>query len=166
MDPPRPSAMAAIAVAQRAGITVKMITGDHPATALAIGKMLGLGLKRHGDDVESGGHMERAVTGGELDELILHNTVAFDECVKNNDIFARTTPEHKIRIVQSLLRQKFVCSMTGDGVNDAPALKAANIGVAMGITGVLCGIVSTSALHPLTILGSLQELRWPRTLLT
>jgi magnesium-transporting ATPase (P-type) len=154
MDPPRPDAIVAIELARRAGITVKMITGDHPVTALAIGKMLGLNVHRHHQshtgeiDVESGGSNNdngdgRAVTGGELDEYLLRSMAEFDQCVSEYDIFARTTPEHKLRIVQSLQRQGFVCSMTGDGVNDAPALKAANIGVAMGITGLhICNFVS------------------------
>ena len=133
MDPPRPEAIVAIKQAQDAGICVKMITGDHPVTALAIGEMLGLHVSK-GLDVELGGG-KRAITGNDLDQLIISSMAAFDETVMNNDIFARTTPEHKLRIVQSLQRQGCVCCMTGDGVNDAPALKAANIGVAMGITG-------------------------------
>eukprot|EP00981_Chlorochromonas_danica_P012726 scaffold5350_cov178-Ochromonas_danica.AAC.4 len=124
MDPPRAEAITAVRDAQQAGITVKMITGDHPMTATAIGKMLGL-------NIPEGSH---AVTGADLDRLINHQE-EFDQVVMINDVFARTTPEHKLRIVQSLQRQGRVCSMTGDGVNDAPALKAANIGVAMGITG-------------------------------
>jgi magnesium-transporting ATPase (P-type) len=124
MDPPRPEAVQAVKEAQRAGITVKMITGDHPSTATALGRLLGLGVDRNA-----------AVTGPELDQISVDSTQNFDEVVLHNDVFARTTPEHKLRIVESLRRQGFVSSMTGDGVNDAPALKAANIGVAMGITG-------------------------------
>jgi magnesium-transporting ATPase (P-type) len=101
-------------------------------TALAIGKMLGLNATNKRFDEESRGN-EQALTGADLDRM--EGNEQFDEMVLNNDIFARTTPEHKLRIVKSLQRQGFVCSMTGDGVNDAPALKAANIGVAMGITG-------------------------------
>ena len=124
IDPPRAAAITAVAVAQSAGIVVKMITGDHPVTAQAVGSVLGLkGTRRS------------AVTGAELDEVMLRSMDDFDHVVLLNDVFARTTPEHKLRIVESLRRQGFVCSMTGDGVNDAPALKAANIGVAMGITG-------------------------------
>jgi len=124
IDPPRAAAITAVAVAQSAGIVVKMITGDHPVTAQAVGSVLGLkGTRRS------------AVTGAELDEVMLRSMEDFDRVVLLNDVFARTTPEHKLRIVESLRRQGFVCSMTGDGVNDAPALKAANIGVAMGITG-------------------------------
>ena len=124
IDPPRPEAIEAIKDAKLAGIRVKMITGDHPVTALAIGKILGLNITNN-----------KAITGIELNEIILQSMNKFDEIIRNNDIFARTTPEHKLKIVESLRRQNFICSMTGDGVNDAPALKAANIGVAMGITG-------------------------------
>lgn len=125
IDPPRAEAIVAVQVAQKAGITVKMITGDHPVTAYAIGRQLGLHVDSNG----------RGVTGMELDGIATRSAAELDECVVKNDIFARTTPEHKLRIVESLRRQGYVCSMTGDGVNDAPALKAANIGVAMGITG-------------------------------
>jgi magnesium-transporting ATPase (P-type) len=124
MDPPRPEAVVAVKEAQQAGITVKMITGDHPSTAAAIGRLLGLCEERC-----------VAITGRELDQIATESQQRFDETVLNHDVFARTTPEHKLRIIESLWRQVFVSSMTGDGVNDAPALKAANIGVAMGITG-------------------------------
>jgi magnesium-transporting ATPase (P-type) len=124
VDPPRPEAIDAVREAQRAGIIVKMITGDHPSTALAISDRLGLRTT------------EGVVTGAQLDVLLRDaNTAELDKTVLRTDVFARTTPEHKLRIVESLRRQHIVCSMTGDGVNDAPALKAANIGVAMGITG-------------------------------
>jgi magnesium-transporting ATPase (P-type) len=124
-DPPREEAIHAIQSAHNAGITVKMITGDHPVTARTIGRQLGLLPGTH-----------TAVTGADLDALIANNDLAtFDQIVRNNNIFARTSPEHKLLIVQSLQRQNISCSMTGDGVNDAPALKQANIGVAMGITG-------------------------------
>ncbi|RYG67885.1 HAD family hydrolase, partial [archaeon] len=119
MDPPRPEAIEAVRCAQEAGITVKMITGDHPGTAKAIGQMLGLRLS------------DRVIIGRELDQ----HMDELDRIVREYDIFARTTPEHKLRIVQSLQSQDNICSMTGDGVNDAPALKAANMGVAMGIAG-------------------------------
>jgi magnesium-transporting ATPase (P-type) len=121
-DPPRDEAIIAIEAAHEAGITVKMITGDHPITACAIGRKLGL---------QNGTHS--AVTGADLDGLISNGDMAtFDEIVLHNNIFARTTPDHKLLIVKSLQRQNLSCSMTGDGVNDAPALKQANIGVAMG----------------------------------
>jgi magnesium-transporting ATPase (P-type) len=121
-DPPREEAIAAIEAAHKAGITVKMITGDHPITACTIGRKLGL---------QNGTHC--AVTGADLDTLISNGDLStFDEIVLHNNIFARTTPDHKLLIVKSLQRQHLSCSMTGDGVNDAPALKQANIGVAMG----------------------------------
>lgn len=135
MDPPRPEAIVAVTQARAAGIVVKMITGDHPATALSIAKMMGI--------VKESGESEwecRVVTGRDLDALMQLQPQeaaenALDSTVKDVNVFARVTPEHKLLIVQSLRRQRIVCSMTGDGVNDAPALKAADIGVAMGIAG-------------------------------
>lgn len=118
MDPPRPEARQAIAACQRAGIAVKMITGDHPLTAAAIGRELGL----------TGG----AVSGAELDTLTEHELA---QRMGSLAVFARVSPEHKVKIVQALRAAGHVTAMTGDGVNDAPALKAADIGVAMGITG-------------------------------
>jgi Ca2+-transporting ATPase len=123
VDPPRAEARAAIAEARRAGITVKMITGDHAATAAAIGS--DLALAGHDDDVV-------AVTGRDLDAM------SDDELAGRIDeisVFARVTPEHKMRLVSALQRRQQVVAMTGDGVNDAPALKQADIGIAMGITG-------------------------------
>ena len=120
IDPPRTEAVEAIAACHRAGITVKMITGDHRATALAIGADLNL--------VSDG----QAVTGAELavmDDQAL--AIAAQSC----NIFARVAPEHKLRLVKALQQGNQVVAMTGDGVNDAPSLKQANIGVAMGITG-------------------------------
>lgn len=118
IDPPRPEARAAIATCQAAGIAVKMITGDHPATAAAIARELGLsGAVR---------------AGRELDALAPEASLAL---VAETAVFARVSPEHKLQIVQSLQAQGHVVAMTGDGVNDAPALKAADIGVAMGVTG-------------------------------
>ncbi|RYH27488.1 HAD family hydrolase [archaeon] len=119
LDPPRGEAIIAVQQAQEAGIAVKMITGDHPGTALAIAKQLGIE------------NTTKVITGQELDAGIDR----LQEIVLEYDVFARTTPEHKLRIVQALQARDKICSMTGDGVNDAPALKAANIGVAMGITG-------------------------------
>ncbi|MCS6802222.1 MAG: HAD-IC family P-type ATPase [Chloroflexota bacterium] len=121
IDPPRPEAIAAVAACHGAGITVKMITGDHASTALAIGRQLGL--------ADAG---DRAVTGAELERLSDDEMV---DVVRTANVFARVAPEHKLRLVRALQRQGEVVAMTGDGVNDAPALKQADIGVAMGITG-------------------------------
>lgn len=120
IDPPRPESIQAIAECRRAGITVKMITGDHPGTAEAIGWELGLHSPRG------------AVTGRELDTL---DPEGFARIAREAHVFARVSPEHKLRLVQALQAQGEVVAMTGDGVNDAPALKRADIGVAMGITG-------------------------------
>ena len=121
VDPPRPEARAAIAEARQAGITVKMITGDHAVTARAIGQELGL----------AEGNVQ-AVTGADLDRM---NDDELDRRIDDISVFARVAPEHKIRLVAALQRKGRVVAMTGDGVNDAPALKRADIGVAMGITG-------------------------------
>ncbi len=123
VDPPRPEARLAIAQARSAGITVKMITGDHATTASAIGRQLGL--------VEDGRALI-AVTGAELDHM---DEAELDRRIDDIAVFARVAPEHKLRIVTALQRRSNVVAMTGDGVNDAPALKRADIGVAMGITG-------------------------------
>jgi P-type Ca2+ transporter type 2C len=118
MDPPRPQALQAIAECRQAGIVVKMITGDHQATASAIAAELGL----HG----------RAVSGAEIDRMDpAQLAAAIDEVA----VFARVSPSHKVKIVRALQAKGHVVAMTGDGVNDAPALKQADIGVAMGITG-------------------------------
>ena len=121
VDPPRPEAKAAIAEARQAGITVKMITGDHAVTARAIGQELGL----------AEGNVQ-AVTGADLDRM---DDDELDRRIDEISVFARVAPEHKIRLVAALQRKGRVVAMTGDGVNDAPALKKADIGVAMGITG-------------------------------
>lgn len=118
IDPPRPEARDAIATAHAAGISVKMITGDHAVTAAAIGESLGL--------------RGNVVTGDELEKL---SEDELDNMIDSTTVFARVSPSHKIRLVTSLQRKGNVVAMTGDGVNDAPALKKANIGVAMGITG-------------------------------
>ena len=122
VDPPRPEARLAIAEARSAGITVKMITGDHAVTARAIGRELGLG--RDGEVV--------AVTGNDLDQM---DDDELDARIDDISVFARVAPEHKIRLVAALQRKGRIVAMTGDGVNDAPALKKADMGVAMGITG-------------------------------
>ncbi|MBN8284877.1 HAD-IC family P-type ATPase [Zoogloea sp.] len=118
IDPPRPEAKEAIRVCRAAGVQVKMITGDHRATAAAIAAELGL--------------VGRAHEGRELDGL---SAVELQRLVESAAVFARVTPEHKTRIVEALQAGGHVVAMTGDGVNDAPALKAADIGVAMAITG-------------------------------
>ncbi len=119
IDPPRPEAIAAVQACHEAGITVKMITGDHRGTAAAIGRQLGLAS-------------ESAVTGGEIEGV---GDTKLPELADRNNVFARVAPEHKLRLVRALQSGDRVVAMTGDGVNDAPALKQANIGVAMGITG-------------------------------
>ncbi|WP_434347384.1 cation-translocating P-type ATPase [Myxococcus virescens] len=121
IDPPREEAMAAVRACHEAGITVKMITGDHPSTAAAIGAQLGL--------LKPG---EEGVTGA---RLATTDDAALEEVALRSNVFARVAPEHKLRLVRALQRRQHVVAMTGDGVNDAPALKQANIGVAMGITG-------------------------------
>ncbi|WP_145484352.1 cation-transporting P-type ATPase [Yersinia aldovae] len=120
MDPPRPEAIDAIATCQQAGIRVKMITGDHQETAMAIGAMLGIG---NGKD---------SITGGQLEHMD-DNELA--QAAVRYDIFARTSPEHKLRLVKALQDKGEIVGMTGDGVNDAPALKQADVGIAMGIKG-------------------------------
>lgn len=119
IDPPRVDVPDAIRVAQGAGIRVLMITGDAPATALAIARQIDLPAMR-------------AVLGTELETL---NDVELESAIADNAVFARTTPEHKLRIVTLLQKLGHVVGMTGDGVNDAPALKRADIGIAMGVRG-------------------------------
>jgi magnesium-transporting ATPase (P-type) len=117
IDPPRQEAIEAVMACCDAGIRVMMITGDHALTASAIGAAIGL-------------RGERALTGRDLDQL---NDEALRCAVQNTDIFARTTPEHKLRLVRALQDGGATIAMTGDGVNDAPALKRADVGIAMGI---------------------------------
>src|SRR5215472_8560020 len=120
IDPPRPEAIEAIAACKEAGIRVKMITGDHAGTATAIGREMGI--------TEN----PKAVTGAELEAA---SDEDLRQIVPDTDIFARTSPEHKLRLVQALQANNEVVAMTGDGMNDAPALKRADVGVAMGIKG-------------------------------
>lgn len=120
IDPPRAEAVEAIKLCHDAGIVVKMITGDHRATARSIG--MEIGLSESGD----------VVTGVELSKM---DDETLKETAANTNIFARVAPEHKLRLVKALQDSNQIVAMTGDGVNDAPALKQSNIGVAMGITG-------------------------------
>jgi magnesium-transporting ATPase (P-type) len=120
LDPPRKEAIEAVKECHDGGIRVTMITGDHKITAAAIAKMLGIGDGR------------TAITGAEIEEM---DTATLQERVRDVDVFARASPEHKLRLVKAIQANKQIVAMTGDGVNDAPALKKADIGVAMGIKG-------------------------------
>ena len=120
IDPPRPEARAAIHQCEQAGIRPVMITGDHPVTAEAVARELGL--------LNTG----QIITGSELETMSEPN---FERAVENISVYARVSPAHKLRVVTTLQKKDHVVAMTGDGVNDAPALKKADIGIAMGITG-------------------------------
>ncbi|OUD14208.1 cation-translocating P-type ATPase [Thioflexithrix psekupsensis] len=120
IDPPRPEAIAAVALCQQAGIHVKMITGDHKVTALAVAKELGINTSANG------------LTGAEMS---LMDDVTLSQATKNIHVFARVAPEQKLKLVSALQANRHIVAMTGDGVNDAPALKQADIGIAMGING-------------------------------
>ena len=120
IDPPRPEAIAAVAECRAAGIRVKMITGDHAGTAAAIARMIGLE------------NPARVLTGADLEAM---DDAALGAAVRETDVFARTSPEHKLRLVMALQAQGHSVAMTGDGVNDAPALKRADAGIAMGLKG-------------------------------
>ncbi len=121
IDPPRPEVIPALAKAQHAGIRTVMITGDYPNTARAIAERIGLLRPGH-----------KVLTGAQLDAL---PPEAWPQAVEEADVFARVSPEHKLRLVEALQADGEVVAMTGDGVNDAPAIKKADIGIAMGITG-------------------------------
>jgi magnesium-transporting ATPase (P-type) len=120
LDPPRKEAIEAVKECHAGGIRVTMITGDHKITAAAIARMLGIGDGK------------TAIAGAEIEEM---NTAALQERVRDVDVFARASPEHKLRLVKAIQANKQIVAMTGDGVNDAPSLKKADIGVAMGIKG-------------------------------
>ena len=120
LDPPRKEAIEAVKECHGGGIRVTMITGDHKITAAAIAKMLGIGDGK------------TAITGAEIEEM---DTATLQERVRDVDVFARASPEHKLRLVKAIQANNQIVAMTGDGVNDAPSLKKADIGVAMGIKG-------------------------------
>jgi magnesium-transporting ATPase (P-type) len=120
LDPPRREAVEAVKECHRGGVRVTMITGDHRITAAAIARML---------DIGDG---TTAITGAEIEEM---DTATLQDCVRDVDVFARASPEHKLRLVKAIQANRQIVAMTGDGVNDAPALKKADIGVAMGIKG-------------------------------
>ncbi|MDD7971172.1 cation-translocating P-type ATPase [Roseinatronobacter alkalisoli] len=120
IDPPREEAIAAVAECHSAGISVKMITGDHAGTAAAIGRQIGLK------------QTDTPLTGAEIDQM---DDATLETAIRRTDIFARTSPEHKLRLVHALQAHGAVVAMTGDGVNDAPALKRADAGIAMGKKG-------------------------------
>jgi magnesium-transporting ATPase (P-type) len=120
LDPPRKEAIEAVAECLGGGIRVTMITGDHRITAAAIARMLGIG------------DGSTAVTGDEIEDM---SATALQQVVRDVDVFARASPEHKLRLVKAIQANRQIVAMTGDGVNDAPALKKADIGVAMGIKG-------------------------------
>jgi len=133
IDPPRPEVKAAIQICEQAGIKPVMITGDHPLTAQAVARELGL-LKEG-----------RVVSGAELEGM---SQAELERQVGTIEVYARVSPEHKLRVVQALQKKGHIVAMTGDGVNDAPALKKADIGIAMGITGT--GVTKEAAAMTLT----------------
>ena len=124
LDPPRTEAMEAVTECHAGGIRVTMITGDHKITAAAIARMLGIGDGR------------TAITGTEIEEM---DTATLQERVRDVDVFARASPEHKLRLVKAIQANKQIVAMTGDGMNNAACLKKADVGVAMGIKGFPAG---------------------------
>jgi len=126
IDPPRPEVLDAVRVSQQAGILVKMITGDHAGTAAAIARQLGL------CSASCSTHTREVITGRDMGDI---DDASLPETAESTAVFARVSPEQKLRLVEALQKRNHVVAMTGDGVNDAPALRQANIGVAMGITG-------------------------------
>jgi Ca2+-transporting ATPase len=124
IDPPRPEAREAVSLCHRAGINIIMVTGDHPETAAAIGHDLGLSKKQT--------KTQLVLTGRDLSQM---SDAELSAALHDTNVFARVSPEHKLRLVEVLKNKGEIVAMTGDGVNDAPALKRADIGVAMGITG-------------------------------
>lgn len=128
IDPPRQEVIAAVKKCHQAGIRVKMITGDHGLTAAAIGQKIGI-IRA---EVKSSQFADMVLTGQQLSEM---NDQDLTACIDNIDVYARVAPEQKLRLVNSLQSKGYIVAMTGDGVNDAPALKQADIGIAMGITG-------------------------------
>ena len=124
IDPPRPEARQAVEHCRQAGIRVIMVTGDHPVTASAVAREVGL--------IPRGEESHAVITGPEFNQL---SDPELKAALREVRVFARVAPEHKLRLVDILKAQGEVVAMTGDGVNDAPALKRADIGVAMGITG-------------------------------
>jgi Ca2+-transporting ATPase len=120
IDPPRPEARAAIKTCEEAGVRVIMITGDHPVTALSVAREIGL--------LKTG----RVVTGAEIEQM---GDAELEREVENIEVYARVSPLHKLRVVTALQKRGQIAAMTGDGINDAPSLKKADIGIAMGITG-------------------------------
>jgi len=145
-DPPRAEAADAIATCRRAGVRVMMVTGDHPFTASSVGRQVGLDT----------GH--EVITGSELDRLSDQDLVS---TVSRASIFARATPEHKLRIVRALQSSGERVAVTGDGVNDAPALSAADIGVAMGETGTDVAREAADMVLA-TIISQPSSMRWRR----
>ena len=125
IDPARPEAAEAVAAFRKAGVETVMITGDHIDTAYAIAKELGIA-----------GSREECMGGSELDRL---DDVQFAQKAERIHVYARVSPEHKVKIVNALKRKGKTVAMTGDGVNDAPSLKAADIGIAMGMNGTDAG---------------------------